>query len=44
MMKASIRSSCPQFNTDRMMAEYVTQMYLPEAITTIEPVKASAMP
>jgi starch phosphorylase len=44
MMKASIRSVCPHFNTDRMMAEYVTQMYLPEAITTIEPVKASAMP
>jgi starch phosphorylase len=43
MMKASIRSSCPQFNTDRMMAEYVTQMYLPEAVSSIEPVKASAM-
>jgi starch phosphorylase len=43
MMKASIRTNCPQFNTDRMMAEYVTQMYLPEAITTIEPVMASAM-
>jgi starch phosphorylase len=43
MMKASIRSSCPQFNTDRMMAEYVTQMYLPEAVSSIEPVKASTM-
>jgi len=26
-----------------MMAEYVTQMYLPDAISTIEPVMASAM-
>jgi len=43
MMKASMRTNCPQFNTDRMMAEYVTQMYLPDAISTIEPVMASAM-
>jgi starch phosphorylase len=43
MMKASIRTNCPQFNTDRMMAEYVTQMYMPEEISSIEPVMASAM-
>lgn len=43
MMKASIRTCCHQFNTDRMVAEYVTQMYLPEDIATVEPVMASVM-
>ncbi|MGD1861564.1 MAG: alpha-glucan family phosphorylase [Leptolyngbyaceae cyanobacterium] len=30
MMKASIRTNAPQFNSDRMVAEYVTQAYLPD--------------
>ncbi|MGB5972863.1 MAG: alpha-glucan family phosphorylase, partial [Nodosilinea sp.] len=29
MMKASIRSCAPQFNSDRMVAEYLTTMYAP---------------
>lgn len=41
MMKASIRTCCPQFNTDRMVAEYVTKMYLPEQAAMVEPVMAS---
>jgi len=41
MMKASIRTCCPQFNTDRMVAEYVTKMYLAEQIAAVEPVMAS---
>ncbi|WP_008314302.1 alpha-glucan family phosphorylase [Leptolyngbya sp. PCC 6406] len=41
MMKASIRTIVPQFNSDRMVAEYVTQMYLPTADTPTEPVVAS---
>lgn len=31
MMKNSIRTLAPQFNTDRMVMEYVTQMYVPNA-------------
>ncbi|MES1021917.1 alpha-glucan family phosphorylase [Gloeocapsa sp. BRSZ] len=30
MMKASIRTIAPYFNTDRMVADYVNQMYLPK--------------
>ena len=30
IMKASIKTIAPYFNTDRMVAEYVTQMYLPD--------------
>lgn len=29
MMKASIRSCAPHYNSDRMVAEYLTQMYVP---------------
>ena len=29
MMKASIRTNAPLFNTDRMIADYVTQVYAP---------------
>lgn len=29
MMKASIKTNAPLFNTDRMLADYVTQMYAP---------------
>lgn len=43
MMKASIRSLCPVFNSDRMVAEYVTQLYLSEQPDTSEPVMASLM-
>lgn len=43
MMKASMRTLCPTFNADRMVAEYVTQLYLPQGLATIEPVMASQM-
>lgn len=42
MMKASIKTNSPLFNTDRMIADYVTQMYAPESITKVEPILASA--
>lgn len=29
MMKESIKTNCPAFNTDRMIADYVTQVYAP---------------
>ncbi len=29
MMKASLKTNCPAFNTDRMIADYVTQVYAP---------------
>ena len=32
MMKASMRSLCPVFNTNRMVEEYVEKAYLPSAI------------
>lgn len=35
MMKASIKTVAPHFNTDRMVAEYVTQMYLPKATAAV---------
>lgn len=45
MMKASIRTHCPQFNSDRMVAEYVTNLYLPESVDVdaIRPILASMM-
>ena len=43
MMKASIRTNCPLFNSDRMVAEYVTQLYLPDTQADLEPVMASTM-
>ncbi|PSN18937.1 alpha-glucan phosphorylase [filamentous cyanobacterium CCP5] len=43
MMKTSIRTNCHQFNSDRMVAEYVTQLYLNEPQAEVEPVMASAM-
>ncbi len=36
MMKASIKTIAPYFNTDRMVAEYVTQMYFPKATATAD--------
>ncbi|OLP17109.1 alpha-glucan phosphorylase [Leptolyngbya sp. 'hensonii'] len=40
LMKASIKSNSPAFNTDRMIADYVTQMYAPGAAKG-EPILAS---
>jgi starch phosphorylase len=31
MMKASIKSNCPAFNTHRMLMDYVSQIYLPHS-------------
>jgi len=42
LMKASIRMGAPYFNTDRMVAEYVTRLYFPEIAVSNEPVLASA--
>lgn len=42
MMKASIRTNAPLFNTDRMLAEYVAKMYAPQtAIADLSPILAS---
>ncbi len=41
MMKASIKTNSPLFNTDRMVADYITQMYSQEAVVTPQPVSAS---
>lgn len=43
MMKASIRTCAPLFNTDRMVADYVSQLYVPGAPTQSEPILASAV-
>jgi len=37
MMKASIRSVAPQFNTRRMLKDYVRQYYVPAAQTSKDP-------
>ena len=31
MMKASIKTNAPLFNTDRMIADYVTKVYAPDS-------------
>ncbi len=41
MMKASIKTNAPAFNTDRMIADYVTQIYSREKVTDPQPVVAS---
>lgn len=41
MMKASIKTNSPLFNTDRMIADYVLQMYAPGSATKVEPILAS---
>jgi starch phosphorylase len=41
MMKASIRTNAPVFNTDRMIADYVSKMYAPGAPIHMEPILAS---
>ncbi len=43
MMKASIKTNAPAFNTDRMVADYVVQMYAPGKAKTSEPILASAL-
>jgi glycogen phosphorylase len=43
MMKASIKSNAPRFNTDRMVADYVTNLYVNDTIAKSEPV-TSAVP
>ncbi|MEL6354304.1 MAG: alpha-glucan family phosphorylase [Cyanobacteria bacterium J06627_28] len=43
MMKASIRTVSPFFNTDRMVAQYVAQEYFPSTTNPAEPVAALAM-
>jgi len=32
MMKNSIRTNAPVFNTDRMVADYVRQLYSPQPV------------
>ncbi|MBD2775632.1 hypothetical protein [Iningainema tapete] len=36
MMKTSIKTIAPYFNTDRMVAEYVQKMYLPQDQAEVE--------
>jgi starch phosphorylase len=41
MMKESIKTNGPAFNTDRMIADYVTQVYAPGTSKAKEPIFAS---
>ncbi|OUL26055.1 alpha-glucan family phosphorylase [Nostoc sp. 106C] len=43
MMKASIKTNSPLFNTDRMIADYVSQVYVPEIATNVEPILAKVL-
>lgn len=43
MMKASIKTNSPLFNTDRMIADYVTQVYAPGTSVGAEPILASVI-
>lgn len=43
MMKASIKTNAPLFNTDRMIADYVSQVYVPEISTTVKPILAQVL-
>jgi glycogen phosphorylase len=36
MMKASLKSNCPAFNTHRMLMDYSTQVYAPGTATKVE--------
>ncbi|MBD2098636.1 alpha-glucan family phosphorylase [Trichocoleus sp. FACHB-591] len=42
-MKASIKTNSVAFNTDRMVADYVRQMYAPGTAVNAEPILASAL-
>ncbi|QSJ20928.1 alpha-glucan family phosphorylase [Nostoc sp. UHCC 0702] len=43
MMKASIKTNAPLFNTDRMIADYVSQVYVPEIATSVGPILAKVL-
>ncbi|MBD2448227.1 alpha-glucan family phosphorylase [Nostoc sp. FACHB-152] len=43
MMKASIKTNAPLFNTDRMIADYVSQVYVPEIAARVEPILAKIL-
>jgi len=43
VMKASIKTNAPLFNTDRMIADYVTQVYVPEISTRVQPILAKVL-
>ncbi|MBD2495188.1 alpha-glucan family phosphorylase [Nostoc sp. FACHB-280] len=43
MMKASIKTNAPLFNTDRMIADYVSQVYVPEIAARVEPILAKVL-
>ena len=36
MMKASLKTNCPAFNTHRMLMDYATQLYAPQANVKLE--------
>ena len=36
MMKASLKTNCPAFNTHRMLMDYATQLYAPQAKLKLE--------
>lgn len=42
-MRASIKAIAPHFNTDRMVAEYVTQVYFPTATAAVDLVSTQVM-
>jgi len=43
MMKASIKTNGPLFNTDRMIADYVAKVYAPGIATNVESIRASVL-
>jgi starch phosphorylase len=43
MMNASIKTNAPVFNTDRMIADYVSQVYVPEIATRVGPILAKVL-
>ncbi len=43
MMKESIKTNSPLFNTHRMIADYVSQVYVPEIATSVEPILAKVL-
>lgn len=40
MMKNSIKTNAPLFNTDRMIADYVSQVYAPNSSSVVKPILA----
>jgi starch phosphorylase len=43
MMKGSIKTNAPLFNTDRMVADYVSQVYVPEISSRVEAILAKVL-